>query len=103
HILGPVLKRMFEELGKRKANVRPCLDPKIGGIANALDWDTLATIVDMYPLFHLFLLIVERDGNEHRRAAFDRLVELSQGVLIGKRKLLAENAWQEVEVWALAG
>ena len=103
HILGPVVNRMFAEIGKPKANVNPCLEPKIGGVNNALNWEIISEIIDMNPLVHIFLLIVDRDGNEHRQSVLSKLEELSKTVLQGKRILLGENAWQEVEVWALAG
>jgi len=51
----------------------------------------------------LFLLIVDRDGNVHRRGVLDAL-EINAAAKLGTgRKLIGEHAWQEIEVWALAG
>lgn len=55
-------------------------------------------------MVEIFLLLVDRDGIESRRQALDLLEEKAKTHLgADKRILLAENAWQEIEVWALAG
>ena len=51
----------------------------------------------------LFILCVDRDGDANRRAALDRLEARIGGSLEGGRAFLAEHAWQEIEVWVLAG
>jgi len=35
-LVGPIIRRMFEEVGKPNANVRVCQDPLLGGIFEAL-------------------------------------------------------------------
>src|SRR5262245_52909145 len=57
----------------------------------------------MYPMVQIFLLVVDRDGEEGRRAALDNLEARARGILGPGRIFLAEQAWQEIEVWALAG
>jgi hypothetical protein len=103
YILAPVVQKMFEEIGKPHAKVRTCLDPVLGGIDQATRWERIREIIDMYPMVHLFLLIVDRDGVEGRRQVLTALEAQAREVLGQGRTLLAENAWQEVEVWALAG
>lgn len=51
----------------------------------------------------LFILCVDRDGQPSRRQALDRIEQLATTVLSDDRLFLAENAWQEIEVWLLAG
>ncbi len=62
----------------------------------------LTQVIDQYPLVNLFLLIVDRDGREDRRNLLDRREEEVRAILSGSRRFLAQEAWQEVEVWALA-
>ena len=47
----------------------------------------------------IFVLCVDRDGNIGRRQRLDEIEE-EFGV---DRKFLAENAWEELETWVLAG
>ena len=52
----------------------------------------------------LFLLCVDRDGNANRRQVLDSIERKADEVLAGRgKRLIAENAWQEIEVWVLAG
>ncbi len=103
YVLGPLIQRMFTELGKTKARVQVCSDPLLGGIDQALHWDRIEEVIDMYPVVHVFLLVVDRDGKAGRRMALDALETKAATKLGGGRFLLGENAWQEIEVWALAG
>lgn len=107
-ILKPVLKKMLAAAGKPKAKLRICIDPLLGGIGEALKWDRIKEIVGSYPWVQLFLLVVDRDGQAGRRQALDGLEQKAEGLFDAagsavSRRLLAENAWQEIEVWALAG
>ncbi len=104
YVLRPIVEAMLEHLGLRHAKVRVCLDPVLGGVDEALKWENLATIMDRYRYrTDLFLLIVDRDGNEGRAERLADLEGLAQAKLPQGRILLAENAWQEIEVWVLAG
>ena len=51
----------------------------------------------------VFLLCVDRDGDANRRAVLDHLEDQAKPVIGPGRAFLAENAWQEVEVWLLMG
>ena len=104
YIVAPLIRKMFAEIGKANANVRVCLDPLMGGISEATKWERIQEVIDMYPMVQLFLLIVDRDGIETRRVALDNLEQKAAEHLGStSRTLLAENAWQEIEVWAIAG
>ena len=104
YILKPIIAKMLAEIGKPHANVEVCLDPLLGGVTAAMNWTQIADILDIYRgMVQIFLLIVDRDGNEHRRLRLDNLEAQAKAVLPAGHVLLAENAWQEVEVWALAG
>lgn len=103
YILKPVIKAMLEEVGRPRANVEVCSDPILRSVEQAMRWERISGIIDQYPLVDLFLLIVDRDGDEHRRARLDNLQEQAATRLPTYRGFFAVHAWQEVEVWALAG
>jgi hypothetical protein len=100
-ILTPVIAAMLAAAGKPRAKIEVCHNPRLGGTGQALNKDRIAAVVEMYGMVDLFLLCVDRDGLAGRRERLDN-IELHVQELCGKR-LLAVNAWQEVEVWALAG
>lgn len=100
-ILTPVVTAMLRAAGKLRAKVEICHNPRLEGTGQALNKDRIAEVVDMYPMADLFLLCVDRDGLPGRRQRLDNIEKHVQAKC-GK-KLLAENAWQEVEIWALAG
>jgi hypothetical protein len=54
-------------------------------------------------MINLFLLCVDRDGDPNRRTRLDYLEDQAKDLLKPGCLFLAENAWQELEVWALAG
>lgn len=103
YILKPLIRRMFEAIGKPRANVRVCLDPLMGGVSHAMKWERILEVLSLYPMVQVFLLLVDRDGVAGRRKGLDALEVQSQPYLGSRRFLFAENAWQEIEVWALAG
>jgi hypothetical protein len=76
----------------------------LGGIDQATNWERIRDIFDENRgMVQIFLLLVDRDGVGSRRQALDRLEQLANANLGSGKTLLAENAWQEIEVWALAG
>lgn len=103
YVLLPLVRRIFVACAKPNARVQICADPLLGGIDQALTWERIDEIIDIYPMVKIFLLIVDRDGEFGRRARLDRLEGLAADKLGAERLLLGENAWQEIEVWALAG
>lgn len=97
YILKPLFTRLFRRIGTRSARVRVCQDPLLGGIDEALKLGRLREIIERYPLVDVFILCVDRDGIVQRRQRLDR-IESEFGA-----SFLAENAWEELETWVLAG
>lgn len=104
YLLEPVIKAMLAQLGKPRASVVICRDPRLRGVDQALDWARIQEILDRYRgMVDLFLHVVDRDGNENRRAALDGLEKKARDYLPAGRGFLSEHAFQELEVWGLAG
>lgn len=103
YMLQPIVKAMMQALGKSKAKVRVCQDPLLGGVDQALKWERIEEIIDRYRMVDLFLLCVDRDGKSGRKESLEKIQQFSADVLPQGKRLLAENAWQEIEVWVLAG
>lgn len=103
HILKPLVEHILEDCG-RKAQVQVCRDPNFQGVQAALNLDRLREVIARYPMVQLFILFVDRDGKPGRKQRTDEIertfsVELEPEA----RRFLAEVAWQEVEVFILAG
>jgi len=103
YMLKPIIKAMMKSLGKSSANVRICQDPLLGGISEASKWENIEAIINQYPMVDLFLLCVDRDGKEGRKKALENIENQANKILTDRQLFLAENAWQEIEVWVLAG
>jgi hypothetical protein len=102
-ILKPLFEAMLRKLGKSNARVelsRP--DPT--GWEGVKQWKQISGILDDFPLAHLFVLCVDRDGHEQRKQILNSLESRANDKLgLPRRFFAAEHAWQEIEVWALAG
>ncbi len=104
YVLRPLIRSMMACLGQRRAHVDVCRDPLLGGIAQALRIENLQLIVKANPMVDLFLLCVDRDGEEGRRTILSNVeMRLRNQIKKAGGAFLAENAWQEIEVWLLAG
>lgn len=103
YMLKPIISSLMKFIGKPKAKVRICQDPLLGGVSEALKWENIEAIIQQYPMVDLFLLCVDRDGKEHRKEVLVRLEKKATEILGDRKLLLTENAWQEIEVWVLAG
>ena len=97
YMLKPIFEQLFNNLGKPSARVRVCQDPLLGGVVEALKPERLREIVEKYPMVDIFVLCVDRDGLPGRRQRLDE-IEKEYG-----SAFLAENAWEELETWVLAG
>lgn len=100
YILKPLLERLLRSMGRRNARIRICQDPLLGGITEATKLKRIAEIVERYDgMTDVFVLCVDRDGKRGRRRRLDAVEEeFGNG-----RDFLAENAWEELETWVLAG
>jgi len=104
YVLKPIVQAMLASLGQPNSIVRVCLDPLLGGVHQATRWDRIAEILELYAgMIDLFLLCIDRDGDPGRRTALDRIEARAAATLPQGRLLLTEHAWQELEVWVLAG
>jgi hypothetical protein len=100
YLLKPLFTRLFSEIGRPRARVEVCKDPLLGGLAEALKTERLSEIVQRYDgMTDIYLLCVDRDGVATRRQRLDQI----EGGFGAGRRFLAENAWEELETWALAG
>ena len=100
YILKPLFDRLLRAMGRRNAKVIVCQDPLLGGIVNATNLKRIAEILERYDgMIDVFVLCVDRDGEHGRRQRLDD-IEQKFGQ---ERHFLAENAWEELETWALAG
>ena len=100
YILNPLFSRLLRSIGRPQAHVRVCLDPLLGGVTEATKSERLSEIFDRYAgMVDIFVLCVDRDGNQERRQRLDQL-EQQFGA---HGRFLAENAWEELETWVLAG
>jgi hypothetical protein len=95
YILRPVMERMFLDLG-RNARVQVLANPRIRGVAQALDAATVARVVAMYPMIDLFCIMVDRDGEPGRP------VEAGKREAEHPDRLMVCLAVEEIEVWMLA-
>ncbi len=102
YMLKPIIQALLDYLGRPTAKVVVCQDPLLGGISAALKKEKLAEIFEVYAgMVDLFLLCVDRDCETSRVAKLqerERWAEREYGC-----SLIATNAWQEIEVWVLAG
>ena len=100
YLLKPLFEQLFRSIGKVRVRVRVCQDPLLGGFGEALKPQRIQEVVDQHDgMTDIFILCVDRDRNQERRARLNR-IEAEFG---NDRTFLAENAWEEVETWALAG
>ena len=100
YLLGPLFKRLFATIGRGSANVRVCRDPLLGGVGEALKFARIREVIKQHSgMTDLFILCVDRDGVRGRRTRLDQIeAKFGNGC-----SFLAENAWEEIETWTLAG
>ncbi len=96
YILKPIFERLFASFEKPNTRVVVCTNPSMRGINDALKTERLTEVFERYPMFDIFVLCVDRDGVATRRSRLDQL-EQKFG------RLIAVNAWEELETWVLAG
>jgi hypothetical protein len=104
YVLKPIITRMMKAIGV-SARVQVCRDPLLGGVGEALKWENLESIFERYQgMVRLFVLVVDRDADTGRRDRIRRLEQLAAERFAGTDRLfVGDNAWQELEVWLLAG
>ena len=100
YLLGPLFRQLFKSIGKPSVRVTVCTDPLLGGVREALKSERLAEIVEQYGgMISIFILCVDRDKQPGRRQRLNEIEdEFGEDTIF-----LAENAWEELETWVLAG
>ena len=98
----PIIREMMKAVGKPKAKVDVVRDPFLTSVSQALSEQQLRKVIQVHKgMTDLFILCVDRDCEEGRSQVISNLeknlAEEFNVVFIG------ENAWQELEVWLLAG
>lgn len=99
YILKPIFEAMLAAHGKPHAKIRICNPPLLQGVTEALKDDRLEEIISRYSFVDIFVLCVDRDGQLGRK---DRLEQI-EGKFSSNKIFIAEHAWEELEVWVLAG
>ena len=100
YILKPLFTRLLQRIGASSARVWVCQNPRLGGIGEALKSERIDEIVTKYRgMMDILILCVDRDGLKGRRQKLNQLEDEFGSNLA----FLAENAWEEIETWVLAG
>ncbi len=104
YILKPLFTRLFLRLHVPAPQVEVCQDPLLGGIGEALKAESLMEIVERRRgMIDIFVLCVDRDGEVGRRQRLDNIEAEIQARFGDRVRFFAENAWEELETWVLAG
>lgn len=106
YILKPIVNAMMKSLGKETAKVEICRNPLLGGVTEALKWEKIEPIIDSYRMVNLFLFCVDKDCEDGRKESLKNLENRATNKAFLENRpysFFAENAWQEIEVWLLAG
>ncbi len=103
YILKPLVSSLLDEIGKPHATVEMCRDPFITGVDQALDTEKLEDVIRTNPLVDLYLLLVDRDGDENDKSdSLREREDVAERILRSAQHFLGGQAHQEVEVWLLA-
>ena len=97
-----ILKPLFDRIVRVRPSVhiRICRDPLLGGVREALKSQRIGEVMDRYEgMIDVFILCVDRDGEVGRRQRLDEI----ESEFADRMVFLAENAWEELETWLLAG
>ncbi|MXX38674.1 MAG: hypothetical protein F4Z85_11540 [Gemmatimonadetes bacterium] len=100
YILKPLFSRLFQSIVKRRVHVDVCRDPLLGGVGEALKSERIKEVIGKHRgMTDIFILCIDRDGEEGRRQRLDQLEEKFDN----GQPFFAENAWEKIETWLLAG
>ena len=100
YILKPLFTKLLQGAGKTRVKVRICQEPLLGGVVDALKSERIAEVVNKHRgMTDVFILCVDRDGVTNRRQRLDQI----EAEFKDRQVFLAENAWEELETWVLAG
>ncbi len=104
YILKPLFQRLFARLGRRRAVVTMCLDPLLGGVNEALKPERIRDIVSQYrDRMDMIVLCIDRDGDTGRCKRLRQIEKVIEDEFGSATVFLAQEAWEEIEAWVLAG
>ena len=63
YMLKPIFQKLVASLDSSASRVRVCQDPLLGGVGEALKYNRIEEVIERYPMVHIFILCVDRDGN----------------------------------------
>lgn len=103
YIAKPVIEAMLDWLGRPRARVVVAREPRLRGVEDATNWDRLRQVIARYEgMADAYVLLIDRDADPGRRKRLHKIEALAKAALPEGVAFYAENAWQELEVWALA-
>lgn len=103
YILKPLFQRLFEDI-ERRAQVRVCKDPLLGGVNEALKLERVREVLAKHRgMMDMIVLCIDRDGDTGRRQRLDQIEEAIESEFGAATVFLAQEAWEEIETWVLAG
>lgn len=104
YILKPLFTRLFRSLGVPVIQVEVCQNRLLGGVGEAFKTENLTRILQRRPgMYDLYILCVDRDGVTGRKQRLDAIEAEIQAGFGDTVRFFAENAWEELEAWVLAG
>lgn len=95
YVLKPIVERIFSDIGK-SPRIQVLSNPRLRGVAQALDSAILTDIVETFRMIDLFLVLVDRDGDARRQGVASQREKEHQG------RLFVCLGIEEIEVWMLA-
>ena len=99
YIAKPVVERIFRDL-RRPAQVDVLSNPRVRGVAQALNARVVDEVVRLNPMVDVFLILIDRDCDEQRESG--PLAARLRAVAARGRTIFGCLAIEEIEVWALA-
>lgn len=100
YMLLPLVSALLASVGFARPKVRICDDPLMGGVTEALKAERLEEVFTRYGrMIDVYLLCIDRDAEPRRQARLDALEETFRD----RVRLVATQAWEEIETWVLAG
>ena len=103
-MLEPIVRAMMRGERTAPVSVKTYASRQYRGVDQATNWRRVESIIqEELGMTDLFLLLVDRDCVEMRRESLTNIEAKAKDILPTGKALLAENAWQEIEVWILAG
>lgn len=106
YIARPLAQRLLLDLNRPQARLEICTNPRFRGnkgTTGVLNADNIVKVIQLYPMYNVFIALVDADGDPDRQAELDGLERDVSPYLSEGQAFLAEDAHQELEVWLLAG